>query len=69
PVDWLMLSLGSSRLQDAHWATVVSNVVRLSEGAGTPVESDGRILSNEEAREVERWIGQVIARRLATAAS
>ncbi|MGE3705226.1 MAG: hypothetical protein AB7I13_08135, partial [Vicinamibacterales bacterium] len=42
PVDWLMLSLGSSRLQDAHWATVVSNVVRLSEGAGTPVESDGR---------------------------
>jgi len=54
--DWLTLSLGGARLQDANWETVVENVVKMSGGRAPKVQSDGRRLSAAEAEQADGWI-------------
>ena len=64
-LDWLGLTLGGSRLQDANWTRVVENVAALAGGTPGPVESDARRLGKDEARGAERWIGDLIERHRA----
>ncbi len=68
-LDWIALAMGRSRLQDANWETVVENVVGLSGGSTKRIESGTRTLSDDEAQLVERWIRQMIERRLVQHAS
>jgi NADH dehydrogenase len=63
--DWISLTLGGARLQDANWVKVVENVARLAGGTATDVETDERKLSDEEADTVEGWIQGVIRRQRA----
>jgi uncharacterized protein YbjT (DUF2867 family) len=62
-VDWLALTLGGARVQDANWLRVVQNVVTLSGGTAESTHSDGQKLSGEEAAEVRGWIRTIIARQ------
>lgn len=62
-LDWLTLTLGGARIQDANWTRVVHNAVKLSEGSSTGVTSDARKLEPEEARHVQQWIEKIIQRQ------
>jgi uncharacterized protein YbjT (DUF2867 family) len=61
--DWLSLTLGSTRIQDANWARVVQNVVKLSGGQSDGIEHDARRLDDDEAAAVQRWINEVIGKQ------
>lgn len=63
--DWVTLTLGGARIQDANWTRVVHNVVELSGGVDGGVESDARTLSDTEATNVEQWIRSIIGRQRA----
>jgi NADH dehydrogenase len=60
-LDWLTLSLGGARIQDANWTRVVSNVVEQSGGRSGGVSTEVRTLDASEAGEAEQWIRDVIA--------
>jgi hypothetical protein len=68
-LDWVALTLGGARLQDANWTRVVENVVQLAGGVSHGVESDARTLAAEEAATAQDWIQRVIARRRAGSTS
>ncbi len=61
--DWLSLSLGGGRLQDANWQTVVQNAVILSGGQATEVKSEARRLSASQAERTDRWIRALVEGR------
>ena len=63
PLDWLTLTLGGARLQDANWKTVVENVVTLSGGKADDVKSDARRLTPDEAEQADSWIRALVERR------
>jgi NADH dehydrogenase len=62
-LDWLALSIGGSRIQDANWSAVVQNVVKLSGGTTDGVQFDRHKLDEDEAQLVDRWIKGVIQRQ------
>jgi NADH dehydrogenase len=62
-LDWLALTIGGSRIQDANWSAVVKNVVNLSGGTSEGVQFDRRKLEEGEAQLVDRWIKGVIQRQ------
>jgi NADH dehydrogenase len=68
-LDWLTLTLGGARIQDANWTKVVQNVAKLAGGSAGAVEYDARKLEGEEAEHVERWIVTIIERQRTRAAS
>jgi NADH dehydrogenase len=68
-LDWVTLTLGGARIQDANWTKVVQNVVQLAGGSATAVQSDARKLDGDEAEDVERWIASIIERQRTAAAS
>jgi NADH dehydrogenase len=63
--DWLTLTLGGGRIQDANWARVVQNVVTLSGGTADAIASDGGKLTDEEARVVQQSIQAIIEKQRA----
>jgi NADH dehydrogenase len=67
-LDWLTLTLGGARVQDANWVRVVQNVVKLSGGTADDVSIDHRKLAGEEADDVDRWIRAIIQRQRAAGA-
>jgi hypothetical protein len=67
-LDWIVLTLGGARIQDANWTKVVQNVVQLSGGTADEVQSDARKLGGEEAANVQRWIEALVVRRNARSA-
>jgi hypothetical protein len=62
-LDWITLTLGAARLQDANWSTVVRNVAALAGGRHTGVQSDARRLVGEEAASAWHWMESIIRRR------
>ena len=64
-LDWVALTFGGARLQDANWTRVVENVVKLAGGVADGVASDSRTLTPDEAASAQDWIQRVIARRQA----
>ena len=60
--DWVGLTLGGSRLQDANWTTVVTNVARLSGGQPSRVHVDSRRLFGNEARKAEELVAKLVHR-------
>jgi NADH dehydrogenase len=61
--DWIALTLGGARVQDANWARVVQNVVKLSAGESDGVHHDARKLTEDEAADAERWIATIVSRQ------
>ena len=57
--DWVGLTLGGSRLQDANWTTVVTNVAGL---APSRIQIDSRPLFAHEARHAEELVAQLVHR-------
>jgi NADH dehydrogenase len=64
-LDWVALTLGGARVQDANWTRVVQNVVDLSGGHAEEVRSDERKLEADEAHNVQQWIRGIIQRERA----
>lgn len=62
-LDWVGLSFGGARLQDANWMRVVHNVARLAGGSVRDARMDVRPLAQDEAEEIDRWVRGVIRRR------
>lgn len=60
-LDWLTLTMGGARFQDANWATVVERVAQRAGGTHDAVQSDNRTLGGEEAAAVERWVNEIAA--------
>jgi NADH dehydrogenase len=60
PIDWLALSLGGARIQDANWTRVVQKVVDLSGGTSEGIATAIQTLNATAAAEAERWIRGVI---------
>jgi NADH dehydrogenase len=58
-LDWLTLTMGGARLQDANWSTVVERVAQRAGGTHDAVQSDNRTLGDEEAAAVERWVNEI----------
>jgi NADH dehydrogenase len=67
-LDWIALTLGGARIQDANWTKVVQNVVQLSGGTADDVQTDARKPASEEAANVQRWIESLVVRRKARSA-
>jgi hypothetical protein len=67
PLDWVGLTLGGARGQNANWRKVVENVARLAGGTADDVQSDTRDVTGDEADEVDAWIRDVINHRRALA--
>jgi NADH dehydrogenase len=67
-LDWIVLTLGGARIQDANWTKVVQNVVHFSGGTADDVQTDARKLAGEEAANVQRWIEALVVRRKARSA-
>jgi NADH dehydrogenase len=61
-MDWLTLTLGGARIQDANWTRLLVNVASLAGGSAAPVKADARKLDPEEAASVDRWIRAVVSR-------
>jgi hypothetical protein len=61
-LDWVGLTLGGARLQDANWSKVVLNVARLAGGRHTGVQFDKRTLVGDEARSGWQWIESIVQR-------
>jgi uncharacterized protein YbjT (DUF2867 family) len=61
-LDWITLSIGGSKIQDANWTRVVENVIALSGGRADGVHSDARTLNAAEAAAADRWIAHLIDR-------
>ena len=59
-IDWITLTLGGARIQDAHWKRLVQNVVTLAGGTTDGVHSHARTLTADERRNAESWIQRVI---------
>ena len=59
-LDWLTLSLGGARIQDANWTSVVAKVIEMSGGHSAGVSTVIRTLDTSEAAEAERWIREVL---------
>ena len=64
-LDWVGLTLGGARLQDANWTKVVQNVVDLSGGSGGDVASELSNVTGAERDELVDWARRVIQRRRA----
>jgi hypothetical protein len=60
PLDWIGLTLGGARLQDANWTKVVHNVARLAGDDSVAVESVKRKLPPDEAQAVKAWLESTI---------
>jgi NADH dehydrogenase len=61
-IDWIALTLGGARLQDANWTALVQNVGTLAGGSADDVRHDARKLDQQEATAAQDWIGAVIRR-------
>ncbi len=63
PLDWLGLSIGGARLQDANWRTVVQRVAAMSGCEIDGVESHVRNASDAEVHHLSTWVERLIAER------
>jgi NADH dehydrogenase len=63
--DWLMLTLGGARLQDANWTRLVQNVVKLAGGVTDGVQSSSQRVTGDERQNLERWIDALAKRQAA----
>jgi NADH dehydrogenase len=64
-MDWLALTLGGARIQDANWTRLAENVGAMAGGSTAPVQADARKLDAREATAVDRWIRTVVDRQKA----
>jgi NADH dehydrogenase len=62
-LDWLTLTLGGAKAQDANWISVVQNVVKLAGGTADPVHTEARKLAGGEAEQMQQWIRGLIQRQ------
>ena len=64
-LDWVSLSLGGARIQDANWTTVVERVGQLADGVPGAIQTDARKLSGDEAESVTGLIRTIVQRHRA----
>jgi uncharacterized protein YbjT (DUF2867 family) len=63
-LDWLAINMAGRWFQDLTWQTVVENVARLSGGSSPEgVQQKAETLGDDEAKQVEQWAKDLIARR------
>jgi NADH dehydrogenase len=63
-LDFVVMKLGGQAMQRSAWQTAVENVVSRSGGeAAEGVQHDKKKLDEEEAREVEAWVEDVVQAR------
>ena len=65
-VDWVSMTLGGARLQEANWVTLVTNVAAMAGGDAGKVGMDVRTLTTAEAGEADDWITGIIQHRQAS---
>ena len=63
PVDWLALTLGGARIQDANWQAVVRRVGEMAGGTVDPVRWTRRYASDAEVRHLSTWVARLIEAR------
>ena len=63
PVDWLALTLGGARIQDANWRTVVTRVAEVAGGTVAAVHWDRRYASDAEVEHLSTWTARLIEAR------
>jgi uncharacterized protein YbjT (DUF2867 family) len=68
-LDWLALTLGGARIQDAHWCELVRRVVTLSGGISGEPRFEKQRVHGAAAQRLDAWIRDLIARRQAQSAS
>ena len=62
--DWLMMRTLGSRIQDLNWEAIVERMVEESGGeAPEGVEEESATLDDDQAREVERWLAELVRER------
>jgi NADH dehydrogenase len=68
PLDWLGLTIGGARLQDANWRTVVERVARMAGATTTQgVQSHVRAASDPEVEHLSTWVRRLVHERHDTA--
>ena len=60
PLDWLGLSIGGARLQDANWRTVVRRVADMAEATIDGVQSHVRDASDAEVEHLSMWVRRLV---------
>ena len=69
PIDWLTLSLGGTRLQDANWRTVVERVATMVGVRDAEVHSEVRNASEAETQHLSTWVRRLVDERVSGEAS
>jgi hypothetical protein len=65
PLDWLGLTLGGARIQDANWMRVVQNVGGIAGGQPGSVVHRAEHLDKDDAAPERAWIHDVVQRHRA----
>jgi NADH dehydrogenase len=60
-LDWLALSMGGAKAQDANWWRVVHIVGKLAGGQAVAVQTDVRTLNAAVAAAADRWIARLVS--------
>ena len=58
--DWLVMNPIGARLQNATWRETVERVVKESGGRAAGVEHESTKLDEDQAREVNEWLGRLV---------
>lgn len=63
-VDWVAINVAGRWFQDLTWMSVAENMAKLSGGASSEgVQHEARTLEGDEAKGVEEWANDLVARR------
>ncbi|HTV02641.1 MAG TPA: hypothetical protein VMF13_18975, partial [Luteitalea sp.] len=64
PIDWLALTLGGARVQDANWRSVVTRVAAAAGGSVSVVHARRRRASEAEAEHLSTWVTRLTGERV-----
>jgi NADH dehydrogenase len=65
PLDWLGLTLGGARIQDANWMRVAQNAGKLAGGRAGRVVHEAQKIDKDDAAPERAWINAVVRRHRA----
>ena len=63
PLDWVALTLGAARIQDANWRAVVTRMADVAGGTIDKVHSHQRRASEAEVEHLSTWVARLIESR------
>jgi hypothetical protein len=63
PIDWLALTLGGARVQDANWRRVVQKIGELAGGTVDTVHQHARSADDQEVQHLSTYVARLIESR------